>query len=440
MTRWLVLGAILEALVLAGLALHFPGAENVGSEQLADIFVAVMGIAGLVYFAAVALVLRGPPPPGAVVWVLAVALIMRLTVLFAPPFLSSDMYRYVWDGKVQAAGINPYRYIPDDPALAALRDGSIYPHVNRHEYAPTIYPPMAQIIFAAVARVSPTVTAMKAVMVGFEIIAILAMLRLLDLAALPRSRVLIYAWNPLAVWSFAGNGHADAAVVGFVALALLARAARRDTLTGIALAGAILIKFLPVVIAPALWRRWNWRIPLACVATIIALYLCYISVGARVLGFLPAYGAEEGLAQGSGIWLLAGLENLTALPTSASLVYFALVAAVFAWLALTMSTGSDSIQRTSGNAAILAAGATAAISAHYPWYFVWLALPSCITPYRSIIFLSAAAMLLYRNPLDERFFWPCLLYIPAIVLAVFDLRRHVAVRAVTATSALERTV
>src|SRR5690348_14920237 len=98
MTRWLVLGAILEALVLGGLALHVPGAESVGSEHLADIFVAVMGVAGLVYFAAVALVLRRPPPGGAVVWVLAVALIMRLTVLFAPPFLSSDMYRYVWDG------------------------------------------------------------------------------------------------------------------------------------------------------------------------------------------------------------------------------------------------------------------------------------------------------------------------------------------------------
>ena len=438
MRLWLLCGVLLEALVLGGLALHVPGAGNVGSEHLADIFVAIMGVAGAVYFAAVALVLRRPPPRGSVPWVLAVALAMRLTVLFSPPFLSSDMYRYVWDGRVQAAGISPYRYIPDDPALASLRDDAIYPNVNRHEYAPTIYPPMAQIIFGAVARVSPTVTAMKATMVGFEIIAVIAILRLLDLAALPRARVLIYAWNPLAVWSFAGNGHVDAAVVGFVAVALLACALRRRALTGIVFGCAILIKFLPVVIAPALWRRWDWRTPLACALTIIALYLCYISVGWRVFGFLPAYAGEEGIAQGSGIWLLAGLERLTVLPPGAPLIYFAFVAAGFAWLATTMTAAGASVQRIAGNAAILAAGATAAISAHYPWYFVWLAVPSCITPYRSVIFLSAAAMLLYRNPLDERFFWPCLLYVPAIVLAVLDFRRHMTAQRPIAASVIER--
>jgi hypothetical protein len=353
---------------------------------------------------------------------------MRLSVLFSPPFLSSDMYRYVWDGKVQAAGISPYRYIPDDPVLAPLRDEAIYPNVNRHEYAPTIYPPMAQIIFAAVARISPTVTAMKAAMVGFEMIAAIAILRLLDLAALPRARVLIYAWNPLAVWSFAGNGHVDAAVVAFVALALLACALRRRALTGVALGCAILIKFLPVVIAPAIWRRWDWRTPLACALTIVTLYLCYVSVGWRVLGFLSAYAGEEGITHGSGIWLLAGLERVTALPPGAPLIYFAAVVAAFAWLTTTMTAASADVHRMAGNAAILTAGATAAISAHYPWYFVWLAVPSCVTPYRSVIFLSAAAMLLYRNPLDERFLWPCLLYVPAAVLAVLDLRRHMAQR------------
>ena len=437
MRLWLLCGVLLEALVLGGMALHVPGAGNVGSEHLADIFVGVMGVAGAVYFAAVALVLRRPPPRGALLWVLAVALVTRLSVLFSPPFLSSDMYRYVWDGKVQAAGISPYRYIPDDPALAPLRDDAIYPGVNRHEYAPTIYPPMAQLIFAAVARVSPTVLAMKTAMVGFEIIAIIAILRLLDLAAAPRARVLIYAWNPLAVWSFAGNGHVDAAVVGFVALTLLACALRRRALTGVALGCAILIKFLPVVIAPAIWRRWDWRTPLGCALTIVALYLCYVSAGWRVLGFLPAYAGEEGFTHGSGIWLLAGLERVTALPPSAPLIYFALVAAAFAWLAATMTAAGGDVHRIAGNAAILTAGATVAISAHYPWYFVWLAVPSCITPYRSVIFLSAASMLLYRNPLDERFFWPCLLYLPAILLAVLDLRCHMAQRPISA-SVIER--
>ena len=67
--------------------------------------------------------------------------------MVAPPFLSTDIYRYVWDGKVQGAGINPFRYIPADRHLAFLRDTGIYPHINRRDSAHTIYPPGAQIIF-----------------------------------------------------------------------------------------------------------------------------------------------------------------------------------------------------------------------------------------------------------------------------------------------------
>ena len=96
---------------------------------------------------------------------LAVAIAMRLPVLLAPPFLSSDVYRYVWDGRVQVAGINPYRYVPADPALPPLRDAAIFPHINRADTARTIYPPAAQLVFQAVARVSDSVIAMKLAMV-----------------------------------------------------------------------------------------------------------------------------------------------------------------------------------------------------------------------------------------------------------------------------------
>src|SRR5262249_54615595 len=67
--------------------------------------------------------------------VLAVAAVARAIALFAPDTLSDDIYRYIWDGRVQAAGINPYRYVPADPALAFLRDNEIYPHINRADYA-----------------------------------------------------------------------------------------------------------------------------------------------------------------------------------------------------------------------------------------------------------------------------------------------------------------
>ena len=66
---------------------------------------------------------------------------MRLGLLFAEPYLSTDIYRYIWDGRVQAAGINPYRYMPIAPELSHLRDAAIFPNINRPDYAVTIYPP-----------------------------------------------------------------------------------------------------------------------------------------------------------------------------------------------------------------------------------------------------------------------------------------------------------
>ena len=54
-----------------------------------------------------------------------------LALLFAPLVLSSDLYRYIWDGRVQRAGINPYLYPPSAPELAVLRDEHVYPRINR---------------------------------------------------------------------------------------------------------------------------------------------------------------------------------------------------------------------------------------------------------------------------------------------------------------------
>ncbi|MBV9785097.1 MAG: DUF2029 domain-containing protein [Acidisphaera sp.] len=423
-----VLGLLIFALIAAGQALHVPGELGIGSDRRMAVFVGLEAIAGACYLAAVALVLRHSLPGRALWLVLGLAAAMRLIPLVSPSFLSSDLFRYVWDGRVQLAGINPYRYIPADPALQGLRDPAIFPFINRADYAQTIYQPTAQLIFAAIAWISQTPYAVKAAMVGFEILAIAAMLRLLVLAGLPRTRVLIYAWNPVPVWEFAGNGHVDGAALGLVALALLARGTRRPAWAGVALAAATAIKFLPAVLAPALWRRWDWRMPAAFVATIAALYLCYAGAGWRIFGFLSSYAGEEGLRTGSGVWLLAGLQLLVPLPAAAGTIYLAGVALCLTGIGLWMAfarrplAGSADILRLGADTALLATFLLIAISPHYPWYFPWLALSACLAPYRSTVFLSVACLLLYLDPLHERFVWPALVYLPAIVLAVLDLK------------------
>lgn len=428
MIRLAALGAALLALTFGALALHVPGADTVGSPSLKNVFVAVLALSVAVYFGAVRESLRPAPPARAVWLVLLVAVALRVPVLLAPPFLSSDVYRYVWDGRVQTAGINPYRFVPGDPALARLRDDAVYPRINRADYAPTIYPPTAQIVYAAVGQIAQSVTLMKLAMVAFEALAVLCLLRLLTLAGLPAYRVLIYAWNPLAVWAFAGNGHVDAIAIGLLALTLLLRARLRDGWAGAVFGAAVLVKFLPVVVTPTLWRaRAGWRLTSVCLLTIAALYACYADVGWRVLGFLPSYRVEEGLDSGSGIWFLAGLETIWSLPSSATLVYFAVAAAGLGVFGLSLMT-PDRTRVTDpvalcGGAALLMAGATAAISPHYPWYFAWLALPCVLAPYRAVLFLSAAPVLLYLDPFHERFIWPSLVYVPAVLLAIVDLRR-----------------
>ncbi len=422
-------GVALFGMTAAGLMLDIPLDGSGGDLVRVDILVGLMMAAAALYFVAVRLVLRRAWPRGTVWVVLAIAVLLRALLLTAPPFLSSDIYRYVWDGRVQAAGINPYRYVPADPALASLRDPAIYPNINRATYAHTIYPPAAQLVFATVGQVWDSVTGVRLVMLGFEALGIVCALRLLSLAGLPRERILIYAWNPLPLWAFASDGHVDAIVVGLLGAALLLRARHRDGWAGAVLAGAVLTKFLPLVVAPAFLRGGRfWRPALAGAAVIAAGYGAYLGAGSHVFGFLHGYGEEEGLASGTGIWLLAVLGTVARLPPSAPLIYGVAVAAVFLGITIAVlrqaAPGNDT-QALCRDTGLLAAAAMVAVSPHYYWYFAWLALPAVVAPSRALLWLATVPLLLVIGPIPhDPFIWRSLVYVPAALLLLADLRRR----------------
>lgn len=423
--RLVALGAGLVALTVGAALLHVPGADNVGSPPLARGFVLLLAVAAGTYFAACHTVLAGGGR-GALAVVLAVAVLLRIPALLEPPFLSSDLYRYVWDGRVQLAGINPYRYVPADPALAALRDHTIFDHVNRRFYAPTIYPPAAQVMFRGIAAVSQTALAAKLAAVGCEAVAVAALLATLRAAGLPPARVLLYAWNPLAVWSFAGNGHVDAEAAALLAAAMWARTAGRDGWAGALLAGATLVKFLPAAIAPALWRG-RLRLPAVAALVVVLLYAPFIGVGPRhVLGFLGAYGGEEGRGDGSGLWLLAGLGDLVRLPQGALAAYAVVVALALGAAAIAVARRpapadrrADTLHVAAG-AGLLAALTMLLLSPHYHWYFPFLAIFAVLRPSRALLWMSAAPLVLILSPWHEFFAWPALVYVPAIILFCRD--------------------
>ena len=390
------------ALSILGIAMLLLFRVAVHSKGVADMpwFLELVVIQSVIYVAVSWLSLRSGDSRSLLVLGLVFAALFRLAIIFSPPYLSDDIFRYIWDGRVQAAGINPYRYIPAEEPLAQLRDENIYPHINRRETVRTIYPPVGQAAFLLITRVSESVTWMKAAMVGFEAIAIWALVALLTSFGFARQRVLIYAWHPLAVWEFAGSGHADALAIAFIALALLARRKNAETLTGVLLACATCVKLFPIVLFPALYKRKSWKMPLAFVATILLAYLPYLSVGPmRVLGSLPAYSSEQGLLTGRQYFLLALARNVVNVPT---VVYFIFVAVVLGGLSLWMMwdrRGDDT--RYLRNALVIASIFMLFQAPHFSWYFTWLIPFLCFIPSIPFFYLSLANFVLYLTWLND---------------------------------------
>ena len=431
-----ILGCLL--LLLNRVGLHLQRQNNL------PWFVGTVLAQGLAYLAGVRLVLIGRKAPGVLLAVLLFAALLRISILIAPPYLSDDIYRYVWDGRVQAAGINPYRFVPDSPELEALQDDRIYPRINRSDYAPTIYPPVAQAIFLAATRASESITCMKTVMVGFEALAVLMLVRLLVSLGLPAERVLIYAWNPLTVWEFAGSGHIDAAAIAFLVLALWAQRRNLPALAGITLACATLTKIYPAAIFPALYRRWDWKMPAGFAATVVLGYLPYAKVGLRVLGFLPGYIKEEGLKSGERFYLWTLLQKAWPVSWFDGVWYVALLAlvllAVAAWLMVCTQSGEGDFLL---HATVLAALSSVLFSPHYPWYFAWVLPLLVFVPYLPMLYLTVAAFILYESRLHETpeslFRDNTLLYLPFAVLIVAQwLWKHRQSRSLTAVSLAHR--
>jgi hypothetical protein len=428
-------GVLLIGLTAIGLTLPQPviGQFGIGYGEALDHFVILGCIEGLTYFAAVALILRSKPTTRTVWIILGFAGLLRLMVVIFPPFLSNDLYRYIWDGWVQAAGINPYRYIPVDSHLAFLRDATVFPNINRANYAHTIYPPAAQMIFfiaTGIGRVlaTPPVLAMKLAMLTLEGIGIWAMARLLDHAGLPRARVLIYAWNPVPVWEFAGSGHVDAITICFVALALLAACEGKRRWGAMVFAAAVLTKFLPMILLPALWRRWDWKFGAIFMATIVILYAPYLSVGKGVLGFLGGYSAQEGIDSGHGIFLLSVLGQIFVLPAYASKIYLSVLALALLALGTAMVFGRtlplarEAVTKIIAQRTLLLGGVLmVGLSPHYPWYYCWLLIPACIMPRLSVLYLVTASFLLYLNPIHTQLFWPAFVFGPFVALALREI-------------------
>ncbi len=364
----------------------------------------VFGVAVALYLLAFWLVARGGAAgPGALAIILGFALVFRILMLWTPVYLSSDPYRYLWDGRVQWAGVSPYRYSPAAPELSTLRDPAVHPHINRPT-AVTVYPPGAQWLFALAAAVTPgTLPAWRLLLLLTDALTILLLLRLLGRLGASAEAVVAYAWSPLVVFEGIQVGHVDLAMIPVVLLALTWRMDGFPVRAGLALGAAVLLKLYPAVLLVAWWRRGDWRFPAAVVAVVGLGYLPYVvTVGLGALGFLPTYVSSQYEDFNLGLRALLtypfGFSDPLVRGTAIALL-FALLGAVLVWIARTSRPDAAGLWR----ATALAVGAYVVLvpTAMHPWYVLWVVPFLCFRPSLALLFFSAAVTLGYTQYMVE---------------------------------------
>jgi len=338
------------------------------------------------------------------------ALALRLAAITAVVPLSDDLYRYAWDGQVQAAGISPYRYAPTAPELADLRTDWLFPdaaecerlgrdpgctRINREDVR-TIYPPVAQAWFL----LGHSLGASELRDLGWELLALVADLAtavLLWRLLLARGRdprwVAVYAWSPLTVLEAVQNGHVDGLATLFVVVAV-ALAGRRPAWAGAALGAATMIKLYPAVLLPVLLSRRPLRVTTAFVAVCVLSYLPHVlATSGDVLGFLPDYVREEDYGSGDRYLLLRPL-GLVGVPATLVAGVLGLAVLVVVGRRLrpgTTSPGTPSSARPEDNALLLFGAALLLATPVQPWYGLPLAALAALAGRASWLAVPAAA-------------------------------------------------
>jgi alpha-1,6-mannosyltransferase len=366
---------------------------------------------------------------GLLICLLGLAALSRLVLVVSPPELSNDIYRYVWDGRVQASGVAPWAHPPSDPALADLRDETIYPNINRKE-ARTIYPPGAQAFFRLIYLLTPdSVTGMKTTIVLADFLTIGLLVWLLVQMEVPIQRVVLYAWNPLVIIEVAHSGHMEPLYLPALVGAFLADKQGRRALLGALLGFATLVKLYPALLVAAFHRRGDRRMPVAWASVVALGYVPYLGLGQKVLGFLPTYLFDqyEEFNQGVrffGRTLLGGGEAFT-------LTYLVVGSLALGALAFVVARRDEGSIFKVAHGGILLGGLYLFVvtPALHPWYIIWLLLLGTISPSVTLFVASWALTLSYLKYAQEPEILPLGVrlaeFLPLLVLLAWEgLVRH----------------
>ena len=251
-------------------------------------FMASLTLAGIAYLLAIREFFATPRFPRRVVVLgLVLAAVWHVAFLRLPAGADDDIHRYVWDGRLQRLGYNPYIVIPSDPAARGLHTPETR-NLNNPDL-PSPYPAGAQLFFRAVTAIHESTFALKVAFVVCELAIVFVLLDVLYRGRQAAQLVLAYAWNPLLAIEVAGSGHIDivGALLLVVSAAALVRRWRATAAVGLGL--AIAVKLLPIVLLPLYWKRVRIRDATLAAAVVGLLYVPYLNHGRIPIGSLGTY-------------------------------------------------------------------------------------------------------------------------------------------------------
>ncbi len=323
-------------------------------------FMASLTVGGIVYLLAIREFFAAPRFSRRVIVIgLVLAAVWHIEFLRQPPGADDDIHRYVWDGRLQRLGYNPYIVVPSDPAVKELHTPETR-SLNNPDL-PSPYPAGAQLFFRAVTAIHESTFALKVAFVVCELAIVFVLLDVLRCTERGAHLVLAFAWNPLLAIEVAGNGHID--IVGALLLAVSAAALVRRwrAAAAVTLGLAVAVKFLPVVLLPVYWKRVRIRDAALAAAVVGLLYVPFLNHGRIPIGSLGTYVQTfrfngpvfAALDQVAPPQLLAGLAVLVGLATAT-------------WLRSASPEWSPDAFAWPIAAALLCAPAV------FPWYLLWL--------------------------------------------------------------------
>jgi alpha-1,6-mannosyltransferase len=323
-------------------------------------FIIPLAVAGIAYLLAIREFFRTPRYPHRVIVIgVVLAALWHVPFLLTPPGSDDDIHRYVWDGRVQRLGYNPYIVVPSDPALGGLHTPET--RTLNNPDVPSPYPAGAQLFFRAVTAIRESVFALKVAFVVCDLAIVLVLLDILRSSGQGAHWVLAYAWNPLLAIEVAGSGHIDivGALLLLVSFAALGR--RWRTLAAVAFGLAVAVKFLPIVLLPLYWKRVRMHDAALAAAVVGLLYVPFLNHGRIPIGSLGTYVQSFRFNDP----VFAALERVAAPHLVVGLaVLVGFLTAI--WQRSKATAGSSDAFAWPMAASLLCAPVV------YPWYLLWL--------------------------------------------------------------------